>query len=230
LKNENTGSDEMTKKIVIPGELVTEERKRIGTHVYLREGKIYSDCIGLVNTESNIASVVPLEGGYNPIEGDTIIGIVRSENFAGYDIDINTPQTSFILKKEMREMLKPKNIISAKVMEAETGDEVKIGMPRVFFGGEIIEITPVKIPRVIGREASMLNILRTGTGSTVIVGKNGRIWAKGGNTDLLKKAIKMIETQAHIDNLTDKITEFLEKNGGQKINAKQETNNEGEEK
>jgi len=36
------------RRIVIPGELVTDQRKKLGAHVYVVEGKILSDCMGLV--------------------------------------------------------------------------------------------------------------------------------------------------------------------------------------
>ena len=199
----------MVKRLVIPGELVTEERKKLGSHVFVREGKIYSDSIGLVNDEGDFASVVPLEGKYTPQVGDVVIGLISGERFAVYGIDINSFYASFIMKKELREVLKPGRIVSAKVTRVNEMNEAELAMPRLFFGGEIIEISPVKVPRVIGREGSMLNILKAGTGSTIIVGRNGRIWAKGGNTDLLIKALKKISSEAHMDNLTNRVAEFL---------------------
>ncbi|MEM4327111.1 MAG: RNA-binding protein, partial [Candidatus Diapherotrites archaeon] len=154
----------MSKKIVIPGELVTEERKKLGSHVFVREGKIYSDSLGLVQTDSDFASVVPLEGKYIPKVGDVVIGIIVSEKFAVYGIDINSFYPSFILKKELREVLKPGSVVSAKVLKVNELNEVELGFPRLFFGGEVLEISPVKIPRVIGRDGSMLNVLKQGTG------------------------------------------------------------------
>jgi exosome complex component RRP4 len=197
------------KRLVIPGELVTEERKKLGSHVFVREGKIYSDSIGLVNDESDFASVVPLEGRYMPQVGDIVIGVITGERFAVYIIDINSFYQSFILKKDIREMLKPGSIVSAKVVKVNELNEVELAMPRLFFGGEIIDISPVKIPRVIGRDGSMLNLLKEGTGSMIMVGRNGRVWVKGGNIDLLKKALAKIESEAHLDNLTNRIAEFL---------------------
>jgi len=57
----------------------------------------------------------------------------------------------------------------------------------------------------------MLNVLKAGTGSTIIVGRNGRIWAKGGDVALLKDAVAKIDREAHLENLTNRITEYLEK-------------------
>src|SRR3989344_2690206 len=174
----------MAKRIVIPGELVTEERKKLGSHVFVREGKIYSDSMGLVNDDADFASVVPLEGKYMPQMNDVIVGVITVERFAGYGVDINSFYQSFVSKKELREVLKPGSIISAKIMKVNEFNEVELGNTRMFFGGEIMPVTPVKVPRVIGKEGSMLNALKTGTGCNILVGRNGRIWAKGVNTDL----------------------------------------------
>ncbi|VVB99770.1 Exosome complex component Rrp4 [uncultured archaeon] len=201
----------MSKRIVVPGELVTEERKKLGSHVFVREGKIYSECIGLVNDESDFASVVPLEGRYTPQVGDIVIGIIVGEKFSMYSVDINSFYEAMIMKRDLREVLKPGTIVSAKISKVNELNEVELVQPRMFFGGEIIEISAVKIPRVIGREGSMLNALKDGTGSNLIVGKNGRIWAKGGDTMLFKKAIAKISREAHLDNLTNSVSEFLAK-------------------
>ncbi len=206
----------MSKRIVVPGELVTEERKKLGSHVFVREGKIYSECLGLVNDESDFASVVQLEGKYMPTVGDIVIGIISGEKFSIYEVDINSFYPAMIMKRELREVLKPGTIISAKIAKVNEMNEVELMQPRMFFGGEIIEISAVKIPRVIGREGSMLNTLRDGTGTNLMVGKNGRIWVKGGNVDLLKKAVSKISREAHMDNLTNRVTEFLTGNNPDK--------------
>ena len=52
------------KIVVVPGEVVTEERKKLGQHVYLHQGRIYSDCLGMARIDGDSASVVPLEGKY----------------------------------------------------------------------------------------------------------------------------------------------------------------------
>ncbi|MEK6957665.1 MAG: exosome complex protein Rrp4 [archaeon] len=208
----------MSKRLVIPGELVTEERKKLGSHVFIRDGKIYSDAMGLVNDESDFASVVPLEGKYTPEQNDLIIGVIVDEKFSVYEVDINSFYSSWISKKELREILKPGTIISGKVMKVNEFNEVDLGGIRSFFGGELIEVSAVKIPRVIGREGSMLNVLKNGTKSNIIVGRNGRIWAKGGDVNLLRRAINKINAEAHMDSLTQRITDFLDKeNGGVKM-------------
>ncbi|MCH7902423.1 hypothetical protein IIC68_01590 [archaeon] len=202
------------KRLIIPGELVTEERKKLGSHVFVREGKIYSDSIGLVNDESDFASVVPLEGKYMPRVGDLVIGIIGEEKFSVYMVDVNSFYKTVVSKRDLREPLKAGSVVSAKISKVTELNEIDLQNPRVLFGGQIIDVNPVKIPRIIGREASMLNIIKDGTKSNIIVGRNGRLWAKGGDLELLKKVVQKIQDEAHLENLTNKIQDYLDKNKG----------------
>jgi len=201
----------MGKKIVVPGELVSSERKRLGSHVFLREGKIYSETLGFVQETDVTASVVPLEGVYMPQVGDVVVGIVSGEKFSVFEVNINSFLPSYVSKKEMREHLQPYSFVSGKIMKVSELNEVDLGYIRVLFGGEVFGISPVKVPRVIGRNGSMLEVLKTGTGCSFFVGRNGKIWVKGGNVELLKKSIKMIESKAHEEELTKTMGDYLEK-------------------
>ena len=206
-------SEKNVKTIVVPGELVTDERKKLGSHTYLNQGRIYSDCLGIARIEGDTATVVPLEGKYLAQPGDLVVGVLVSEKFAGYTTDINHFYNAFVLKKEIQENLKPGTIVSAKVYSVNEMNEVELEQPRVFYGGDLISVSPVKIPRVIGKNGSMLEVLKRGTGCSILVGRNGRIWLKGSNVALAIKAVEMIERQAHLDNLTEKVTAFLRDEG-----------------
>jgi len=197
------------KRIVVPGEIVTEERKRLGEHTFLRDGKIYSDCVGIAEEDPKIASVVPLEGSYKPKINDIIIGIILSEEYAGYTVDINSFSRCFLLKEGIRDALKPTTVVSARISKVNELNEADLTDSRPFFGGEIICVSSVKIPRIIGKNGSMLEVLKKGTGSVIVVGRNGRIWAKGGDIGLLVRAIEKIEREAHMEHLTNAMADFL---------------------
>ena len=171
----------MTKKIVVPGELVTTERKNLGEHVFVRNGKIYSDVIGLVEDDSKIANVVPLEGCYKPKVNDTVIGVVSAETFSGLLVDINSFYPSYLSKEAVREPLKPSSIVYGKIISVNELNETKLDEVRVFYGGQIITVSPVKVPRLIGKNGSMIEVLKKGTNTNLMIGRNGFIWAKGGN-------------------------------------------------
>jgi len=200
------------RKIVVPGELVTEERKRLGRNVYLRDGKIFSEVIGLAVEDETTASVVALEGRYMPEKGDIVVGIVVGEKFAGYDIDLKYFYKAFVSKKEFMDSLKNHSVVSARVDKVNEVNEIELSNVRVFYGGIVIGVSPVKVPRIIGKDSSMLEVLKKGTNSTLVVGKNGLIWAKTDNLALLEKALEKIQMESHLENLTNRISEFLDKN------------------
>ena len=68
---------------------------------------------------------------------------------------------------------------------------------------------------VSGTIKSSLDGLKYGIGNFLRI---DRFWVKGGNTKLLVEAVKKIEMEAHLDHLTDKITEFL-KTKNEKLQA-----------
>ncbi len=199
----------MSKEIVVPGELLTDENKQIGVHTFGRDGKIFSDCLGIKNESDDRISVVPLRGKYLPVENDVVIGVVKNEKFAGYDIEINSFYSSFVSNKDMREPLKVGGVISAKIVKVNEMNEADLGMVRPLSDGEVVSVTPVKVPRIIGKNASMLNAVKNGTGSSIMVGRNGLVWINGGNAAVAAETILRIEEYSHAENLTHDIQCFL---------------------
>ena len=82
-----------------------------------------------------------------------------------------------------------------------------------FRGGILINITPTKVPRLIGKKGSMINMIKDETRCEVIVGQNGVVWVKGepAMERVAEKVINMIEEQAHTSGLTDRVREMLGK-------------------
>jgi len=46
------------KQIVVPGEVVSEERKRLGSNVYVANGKIRSKVLGITDTEKVVMNMI----------------------------------------------------------------------------------------------------------------------------------------------------------------------------
>jgi exosome complex component RRP4 len=201
------------KKLVIPGEMVSDQRKRLGSNVFVSDGKIFSKVLGITETDDERASVVPLEGKYLPQQEDVIIGVVTRVVFAGYGLNINSFTESFIPKSAMRDELRTGDLVSAKINYVNELREAEIGFPRRMFGGEVIEVIPVRTPRLIGKNGSMLELLKQGTGCEIIIGKNGRVWARGGNIELLRKVVLFINDNSYKTNLTNSVEEFFKAEG-----------------
>lgn len=203
------------KKVVLPGDLISSERKRLGNNVFVSEGKIYASVLGVYDDEKDTATVVPLEGKYEPRTDDSVVGVVTRVIHAGYTVDINSYKESFIPRSAMRNELRLGDVIFAKVSEVDEMKEANLSYPKRVYGGEIIEINAVRSPRLIGKNGSMLDLLTQGSNSEVFVGKNGRVWAKEGNIDELKKLIKFVEENSYKSNLTNAVEAYV-KSGGKK--------------
>ena len=80
--------------------------------------------------------------------------------------------------------------------------------------GLIIEVNSNKVPRIIGKEGSMINLIKQETKTEITVGQNGIIWIKGDSIEdelFAKKAIIFVAEKSFIDGLTMKVEEFLNK-------------------
>ena len=194
----------MEKKIVVPGDLVSEKAERLEGCV-VEGGKTYAATIAVVSD----TQFVPLKGQYTPVRGDFIIGIVSEERFSGYLVEVNSPYEGQLSARETREEFDVGDVVSAKILSVNEVHEPTLIEPRKLWGGEIVELEPVKVPRIIGRNGSMLELIKNATKSDVQVGKNGRIYVKGGNTALSTMAILKISRESHTSGLTERIADFL---------------------
>jgi exosome complex component RRP4 len=78
--------------------------------------------------------------------------------------------------------------------------------------GFIIRLTPSKIPRLIGKKGSMVNMILNQTGCEIVIGQNGRILLNGRTREQEEMAVSVIrkvEREAHISGLTNRVQEYL---------------------
>jgi exosome complex component RRP4 len=213
------------KKFVLPGELIVDSIDFLpGKNCYRMGNGIYSKRIGLVYTKGRVVEVVPLSGVYTPEVGDMIIGEVKEVQYSGWVIDINSPYSAFLplsgvreyidpAKTDLSRIYSPGDMIYGKVSIVSALKTVQISMQdpraRKLRGGRIVKITSVKVPRLIGKQGSMINLIKEKTGCKIIVGQNGLIWIDGGNIDLAVSAIKEVEEKSHTDGLTNHIERML---------------------
>lgn len=108
------------------------------------------------------------------------------------------------------------DFIMAKIISGDRIEDPEISTLGQYLGkindGYIIEISPPKIPRVIGKRGSMIKILKELTRCRIFVTQNGRIWINGKNEKyerVLMEAIFKIEREAHTAGLTDRIKYFI---------------------
>ncbi|MFX1416287.1 MAG: exosome complex RNA-binding protein Rrp4 [Promethearchaeota archaeon] len=215
------------REVVVPGQLLAEGRYRSSFGTWMDEGgKIYSTLVGLAELRGNTVKVVALEGVYIPREGDLVIGTITIVAGNNWKVDIDSPYLASLhannaLRRpyadDISQYMDIGDVIAAEIIAYDRGTGPFLGMKgrglRKLTDGMILEISPAKIPRVIGRRGSMINMIKDQTGIQTMVGQNGRIWIRAPSDEILRLAIKafqMIETQAHTSKLTDRVRQMLE--------------------
>ncbi|VVB86651.1 Exosome complex component Rrp4 [uncultured archaeon] len=233
---------EMDKKLVIPGDFLSDDAKQADEGTYVENGKVFSSVFGIASLKDRIR-VVPLSGKYIPRAGDMVIGVIKEIAFSNWIVDIRSPYegllhiSEFPRRIESADMPKYLNIgesIMTLVRDVDANMKVELTLNdqrlRPVKEGRVIEVTPSKVPRLIGRGGSMIAMLKNETGCNIFIGQNGRVWITGKDKgmDLAARAILKIERETHISGLTDRITRFLKEEKGGKPKEKEPEKEEPE--
>lgn len=200
------------KKIVVPGDFLTSEIKKLGSNVYINNNKIYSSVIGILSESPEYISVIALNGAYTPSAGDGLICVVKQEAATGYVLEFNSPTDTYLPKSTLRRNLDVGTVIFARIANISDNDSIELDNINILPVGTIYSTSCVKVPRIIGKNESMLNILKENTQSNIVVGKNGWIWFSSKNPKLLVRALDLVVKNSQKSNLTNSVKEFLEKN------------------
>ncbi|MBS3156123.1 KH domain-containing protein [Candidatus Woesearchaeota archaeon] len=218
------------REIVIPGDKIASGMDYLpGNGAFREEEDIYSLQLGLVSLNGRFVKVIPLTGKYFPKEGDIVIGRVSDVGFGMWMIDIGCAYSAILNMRETPEFIDKgadlshyydfNDVIIAEVTKVVRYKDVSLTMKgqglRKINGGKIIDITPSKVPRVIGKQGSMINMIKEGTGCNIVVGQNGKVWIKGDKVEDEVKATEVIlkiEHESHTQGLTDTIKKMLEGN------------------
>jgi exosome complex component RRP4 len=78
--------------------------------------------------------------------------------------------------------------------------------------GELIKISPTRVPRLIGKRGSMIQTIEHATSTRITIGQNGLIVVSGKDKEgvtLAINAIHIVEVEAHTSNLTQRIKQLL---------------------
>ncbi|MFB6294307.1 MAG: KH domain-containing protein, partial [Candidatus Nanohaloarchaea archaeon] len=110
------------------------------------------------------------------------------------------------------------DMLVAKVKGVTKGMDVKLSMEhenaRELSGGRVITVAPAKVPRIIGSKGTMVELLKEATDTEIVIGQNGRVYIDGANESLAADAVRKIADEAHTDNLTKRMKDWLRDNGG----------------
>ena len=204
------------KDLVVPGMLLAEGDyiDEEGTHK--EHGKVYASVVGIAYLNHRKIRVVALKGKYVPKQGDSVIGIITDERFNGWKININSPYEADLNQKDIHvgryESLRVGDLVYARIVKVTEIFETSLYAKRPYGRldkGILIEIQSARVPRLIGRKGSMIKMINEKTRSVITVGQNGLVWIRGGNQELAAQACLMVDREAHIPGLTDRVSEFL---------------------
>ena len=217
------------RQLVTPGDLLAEGDYIASDNTYKEGDRIYASRLGLVNYERRKVYVVALSAFYVPVVGDLVIGKVVELNTGGWTVDINAPYLAMLRASDVLSRFKPQrddlsrffdigDFIMATVVACDRTRDPLLTVREKGLGkvnrGQVVKITPTKIPRVIGRKGSMIGMLKNETGCNITVGQNGLILAEGrtpADERLAIMAMRKIELESHTSGLTNRVTEMIRK-------------------
>lgn len=220
------------KEIVCPGEVLAEGMDYLpGQGMYRLGNQIIASRLGLVKVEGKVIKIIPLSGKYLPKRGDVIIGKVRDVNFSGWSVETNSAYPAMLSMKDatsdfirrgadLTRYFDIGDHLVTKIINVTSQNLIDLTMKgpglRKLEGGRMMRVAPSKVPRIIGKQGSMVSMIKKATNCNIIVGQNGVVWIKGLNPEdelITVETINKIEANSHISGLTDRIKEFLESKG-----------------
>ena len=217
------------RRIVIPGEVIAEGEEFLpGEGTEKRGNSVFAQKYGLAEIVSKLVKVIPLSGVYQPRRGNVVIGVVENITFNGWVIDIGAIENAFLPLMEvpryinqdsLEELMKIGDIVVVKIWNInKRGIDLSIksrGLGKIE-DGLIIKINSNRVPRIIGKEGSMIQIIKDKTNCKITVGQNGLIWIKGDKIEdelHAKRAIEFVAERSFVSGLTEEINKWFEKEG-----------------
>jgi len=214
------------RNIVIPGEYVDDKKgRKLGNDVYEEGEKVFAKVLGIPIVNENEIKIIPMSGVYIPNISDNVIGVITEVGISGWTVDINSPYIAFLPvadgvdefvdtnRTDISRFFDVGDALFCKISKVTKNKTTRVSMramgARKLLGGSLMKVKPVKIPRIIGKGGSMINMIKDKTGCVIYVGKNGVIWMRGENTAKAIEAILTIERESHTTGLTDKIAKML---------------------
>ncbi|MBI2146956.1 RNA-binding protein [Candidatus Woesearchaeota archaeon] len=217
-----------SRDVVVPGEVLAvgmDYLPSFGT--YRSRETIRAARLGLVTVEGKVLKLIPLSGAYLPKRGDMIIAKVIDILMSGWRVDTNSPYSAVLQLKDASSGYIEKgadltkyfalgDYVSAIITNVTSQKLVDVSMrepgARKIIGGRIIEVSTNKVPRIIGKQGSMVSLIKEATGCKITVGQNGLVWLEGHPLmeNLAVETIRKIEKEGHISGMTDKIKAFLD--------------------
>ncbi|HKT21516.1 MAG TPA: exosome complex RNA-binding protein Rrp4, partial [Nitrososphaerales archaeon] len=200
---------------------------RYGSYVEKRGDEYIALRIGMAEVGSDGVKLNPLTGPYLPRAEDEVIGKVVDINGFGWVIDINSCfdgflPASFVFGREfspsthdLSSKFRVGDMIGCRIESFERSRDPQLSIRGEGYGridsGEIIKISPTKVPRLIGRRGAMINMISEKTACDIRVGQNGLVVVNGAPEGVARaaKAIKLVEEETQAVDLMTRVDSVM---------------------
>ena len=219
---------DIMRRYVIPGDKIVEGNYRPLMNVLRSGNSLIATRIGIAETGREGVKVIPLSGVYIPRVNDLVIGKIVDHSSLSWEVDINSCFSAHLpaqdvfgrdfspARDDMNKFFSIGDMITARVMAFDRTRDPMLTVQDRDLGkipkGELMKISATRVPRLIGKRGSMIQTIEQATQTRVLIGQNGIVVVTGRNPEGIKlagRAITMVEEEAHMANLTQRIKVLL---------------------
>src|SRR6185312_15642902 len=219
---------EIKRKYVVPGDKIIEGNFRPLMNVIKTGNAIIATRIGIAEAGRDGIKVIPLSGVYIPRVNDIVIGKITDHSSLSWEVDINSCFSAHLpaqdvfgrdfspARDDMNRQLATGDLITARIIAFDRTRDPMLTVQDKDLGkiarGEALKISATRVPRLIGKRGSMIQMIEQATQTRVLIGQNGIVVVTGRTPEGIKlavRAIRMVEEEAHTANLTQRIKVLL---------------------
>ena len=212
---------------MVPGEVVAQGNMRADLNVVRAGDKLLSTRVGMAEIAHDVVRVVPFSGPYIPRVDDLVVAKIIDYSAFAWEADMNScffgilPAQSVFgrdyspAKDSLTERLEVGDMIAAKVIAFDRTRDPLLSISGPGLGriprGQVVKISPAKVPRLIGKKGSMIKTIENGTHCRMLIGQNGVVVIVGSTEETLRaiKAVNLVEEEAHSADLTERVSQML---------------------
>jgi exosome complex component RRP4 len=217
------------REVVVPGQELASGMSFVPGKNMFRDGeKIVAGTIGLASIEGKVVKIVPLAGPYVPKIGDVVVGVVEDVLLMGWRLNLKGPYSAVLNIKDatsefigrgvdLTQYFALGDVVYCKIANVTSQNLIDVTLRgpglRKLQGGRLVQVSPQKVARIIGKEGTMTQMIMQATKTEIVVGQNGLVWVSGEPAGETKAAaaIKLVEQNAHKQGLTQSVKKWLER-------------------
>ena len=158
------------RKYVIPGDVVTTGPFRPEQNVILDGNKIISTTIGVSEIYDDSVKVISHTSLSWELDiNSCYVGFLPAQDVFGRDFSAHAD--------ELTSKLKSGDLVAARIANFDRTRDPLVTIADRDLGkidsGDLIKISPSKVPRLIGKRGTMIQTIETATDAVITIGQNG---------------------------------------------------------